>query len=170
MSNFIDRIQRRLEFRHWGGNEQFTSEQGLGRVSLIACILSSILTAHVLILIAIILDAIGVINVGIHDSMYFSVDRVLMAIQWTLFAIFLCIFHLAEFFVTAFCNPTVLTASSYVVNHSKQYTIAILVRIFEGLFSKLDQYSLALFTLFALKIGCDWRVFLTIHMVSINQQ
>lgn len=103
-------------------------------MSLIACILSSILTTHVIILLAIILDAMGVINFGIHDSIYFSVDRILMATQWTIFAISLCTFHLAEFFITAFCNPSVLNASSYVVNHSKQYTIAILVSKFYGNF------------------------------------
>lgn len=131
MLTFIDRIQYRLEFRHWDGNEQFTSEQGLGRVSSIACILSSILTAHVIVLLAIILDASAIINIGMHDGNFFSVDRVFMVSQWTIFATSLCIFHLAEFFVTALWNPTVLNASSYVVNHSKQYTIAILVAISE---------------------------------------
>lgn len=129
----IDKIQRALEFKikHWEGNEQFTSEHGLGRVSLIACILSSILTAHGIVLIGVILHAAQIINLDIHENVHFSGNRIQMATQWLLFVITLCIFHLGEFFVTALYNPSVLSASSYVVNHSKPYTIAILASITE---------------------------------------
>lgn len=50
-----------------------------------------------------------------------------MTIQWVCFVLFLCIFHLCEFFVTAIWNPSVLDASSFVINHSKAYTIAMLL-------------------------------------------
>ena len=38
-----------------------------------------------------------------------------------------------EFFVTALYNPSVVTATSFVVNHSRSYTIAMLVSM-ENLF------------------------------------
>lgn len=48
-----------------------------------------------------------------------SAARVSLLLQWVLFIIALCVFHLAEFFVTALFNPSVVNASSFVVNHSK---------------------------------------------------
>jgi hypothetical protein len=43
--------------------------------------------------------------------------------------IFLCTFHLGEFFTTAVFNPSVTTSDSFMVNHSKAYTTAALVRM-----------------------------------------
>lgn len=44
-----------------------------------------------------------------------------------MYTIAICIFHLAEFFVTAMYNPSVVKASSFIINHSKSYTIAMTV-------------------------------------------
>ena len=46
--------------------------------------------------------------------------------QWSLYMSLLCLFHFMEFFTTAVRQPSCLSYSSYVVNHSKQYTIAAL--------------------------------------------
>ncbi|KAL7510064.1 hypothetical protein ACHAXN_007002 [Cyclotella atomus] len=50
-----------------------------------------------------------------------------MAFQWTVYVVFLCIFHLGEFFTTAIFNPSMATADSFMVNHSKAYTTAALI-------------------------------------------
>lgn len=59
-------------------------------------------------------------------------DRLQMALQWTIYLIFLCAFHLGEFFTTALFNPSVATADSFMVNHSKAYTTAAMVRMFRA--------------------------------------
>lgn len=126
----INWIQYRLDFRHWGDSIQFTGEKGLGRVSLIACILSSILTVHVCLCSVILLDKVGFAKLAIFDTAsntFLSRDRMSILLQWIIYAIFLCMFHLLEFFVTALYNPSVVNASSFVVNHSKSYTIAMLI-------------------------------------------
>lgn len=67
---------------------------------------------------------------GISPSMFLSnisESRINLIIQWLLFVMVICLFHLSEFFVTAIYNPTVVDATSFVVNHSKAYTTAILV-------------------------------------------
>ena len=53
--------------------------------------------------------------------------RLNLLFQWVAFVLTLCVFHLAEFFITAMYNPKVVNASSFVVNHSKAYTTAMLV-------------------------------------------
>lgn len=130
MKAMINWIQYRLDFRHWGDSIQFTGEKGLGRVSLIACILSSILTVHVCLCSVILLDKMGFAKLAIFDTAsntFLSRDRMSILLQWIIYAIFLCMFHLLEFFVTALYNPSVVNASSFVVNHSKSYTIAMLI-------------------------------------------
>jgi len=130
MKAMINRIQYRLDFRHWGDNIQFTGEQGLGRVSLIACVLSSILTVHACLCCVILMDTMGFTNLAIFDNAsntFLSRDRVLILLQWMIYTMCLCIFHLLEFFVTALYNPSVVNASSFVVNHSKSYTVAMLI-------------------------------------------
>lgn len=71
------------------------------------------------------MDRSGLISVSFFSEI--SSQRMLLLIQWTLYVIAITSFHLSEFFVTAIFNPSVVTASSFVVNHSKTYTIAMLV-------------------------------------------
>lgn len=74
---------------------------------------------------------LGVVQHNLLDVYSFGSDISLqMAFQWTVYVIFLCIFHLGEFFTTAVFNPMVTTADSFMVNHSKAYTTAALVRIY----------------------------------------
>ena len=39
----------------------------------------------------------------------------------------MCTFHLMEFFVTAFFNPRVVASDSFLINHSKAYTVAAMI-------------------------------------------
>lgn len=50
-----------------------------------------------------------------------------LALQWTLYSIFLCLFHLGEFFSTCIYNPTVTSSDSFMINQSKAYTAAALI-------------------------------------------
>lgn len=99
-------------------------------MAFIACVLSSALTFNLIVLLVTSMDRIGITNIGIFKTefnTFCSQERVALIVQIILFATTLCIFHLLEFFVTALYNPTVVTATSFVVNHSRSYTIAMLV-------------------------------------------
>lgn len=90
------------------------------------------LTVNVMLGFVILMDKVGFSNLGIFDTesnAFLSHDRLLLLIQWIMYATFVCAFHLLEFFVTAFYNPSVVNASSFVVNHSRSYTVAMLVSI-----------------------------------------
>jgi protein-S-isoprenylcysteine O-methyltransferase len=69
------------------------------------------------------LNWVGFLPVGIDT---FSVDRLRMAWQWCTYGVCVCTFHLLEFGVTAISNPTVVSADSFLVNHSLTYTAAAL--------------------------------------------
>ena len=55
----------------------------------------------------------------------FQLESVLL-IQWCVYISFLSIFHLAEFFVTSFYNSSVVSAQSFLIDQSKEYTMALL--------------------------------------------
>ena len=63
----------------------------------------------------------------IHYFLPIQSDRLQLALQWTVYSIFLCIFHLGEFFSTCVFNPSVTTSDSFMINQSKAYTAAALV-------------------------------------------
>jgi protein-S-isoprenylcysteine O-methyltransferase len=52
-------------------------------------------------------------------------------LQWSVYVVFLCIFHFAEFFITAVKQPKVLSYKSYLINHSVSYTMANIAAWFE---------------------------------------
>ncbi len=103
----------------------FKKKQGLGRVALISAVLSSTLSIHLLCLVFLFAELSGMLPPTLLDNV--SEARIRLILQWILFVITLCAFHLGEFFVTAIFNPTVVDSSSFVVNHSKAYTTAMLV-------------------------------------------
>ena len=101
------------------------SSKGLGRIALISFSLGTILAIHAVLMILAMAEQMGLSSSSFLSNI--SETRILLFIQWILFVIVLCTFHLLEFFVTAIYNPTVVDASSFVVNHSKSYTTAMLV-------------------------------------------
>ena len=105
----------------------WTYHQGLGRIALIACVLSSMLTAHTLVLCLLGMERIGILQFDSSIHNILSSERSQIILQWIMYTIAICIFHLAEFFVTAMYNPSVVKASSFIINHSKSYTIAMTV-------------------------------------------
>ncbi|CAM9221092.1 unnamed protein product, partial [Sphacelaria rigidula] len=52
-------------------------------------------------------------------------------LQWSLYACSVSFFHSSEFFVTAVFKPDVVSYNSFVLNHSKEYTAALLASWFE---------------------------------------
>lgn len=123
---FLQKIQHELEFQSWSMHPQFNSNQGLGRVALVACVLGCALGIHALALLFIILHKTGFLLAD-DNIPWLSSSRSQLLIQWCAYVTFVCIFHLAEFFVTAYCNPTVVSADSFIVNHSHTYTAAAIL-------------------------------------------
>jgi len=97
--------------------------QGLGRVATLACILGILLGVHLMLAILIVLCQNRIINQTLMGP-----DRMQLFLQWCLYAVVLCTFHLLEFFVTALYNPSVTSSDSFLINHSIAYTAAALVR------------------------------------------
>ena len=101
--------------------------KGIGRVGLMASILSIILGMHIVLCLQLALIHLGWLP---SEILVDRTDKTLqMAMQWTAYVIFLCTFHLGEFFTTAIFNPSVASSDSFMVNHSKAYTTAALVSI-----------------------------------------
>ena len=97
--------------------------QSLGRVGILGCMLGIGWGIHV---------SCGIFLLWVSFSthnMEFFLDprRVAMACWWCFYITAMCTFHLLEFFVTAFSNPTVVDSDSFLVNHSKAYTVAAII-------------------------------------------
>ena len=99
--------------------------KGLGRVALLSYLLGAILTSHTMLLGLLCMHKYDTIQINILQQA--DPRNIMLLTQWNIYMITLCIFHLAEFFITALFNPTVVTANSFIINHSKAYTCAIMV-------------------------------------------
>lgn len=100
-----------------------SAPQGLGRVATLACILGCLWGIHATIAVLILFSQNGFIEL----TLLRSPDRIQLLLQWCLYVVTLCTFHLLEFFVTVIYNPYVTSADSFLVNHSTAYTAAALV-------------------------------------------
>ena len=111
--------------------------QGIGRVAILATILGMHLGANVILFLLIKLIQLGLIVTPppplestywttIQSLVQFSFsiesNTLQLALQWTVYSIFLCLFHLGEFFSTCIYNPSVTSSDSFMVNQSKAYT------------------------------------------------
>jgi len=100
--------------------------KGLGRVAIISLFLGSTLTGHFIVLILIFMERSHRIQVPfLHDTL--NQEQIHVLVKWLLYTICICIFHLGEFFITAIYNPSSISASSFLINHSTAYTAAYLV-------------------------------------------
>lgn len=125
MSVIIDSIQNILDFNDWKEYPQFVRKEGLGRVALLSYLLGAILTSHTMLLGLLCMHKYDTIQINILQQA--DPRNIMLLTQWNIYMITLCIFHLAEFFITALFNPTVVTANSFIINHSKAYTCAIMI-------------------------------------------
>jgi len=121
-------IQSELAFESWHEYPQFNSNQGLGRVALLAFLLGLALGIHFVMMIMLMLVRFYGNSISVFPGIDFlGTDRLQLLIQWCLYVVLVCSFHLLEFFTTAIYNPNVATADGFLVNHSPAYTAAALL-------------------------------------------
>ena len=114
LGNRLASVQSILAMERWNGYPQYESDKGLGRVALLAFILSLILGMNFVLCFQLVLINMGILPKDIFGD--WSDDRRQMAVQWTVYVIALCTFHLGEFFTTSIFNPTVTSADSFMVS------------------------------------------------------
>lgn len=96
---------------------------------MLSFVLATSITFHGMTILLFILDSMDLVSIHILNNLPNQQKKLLF--QWNLYVITLCIFHLAEFFITAMYNPSVVNADSFIVNHSKAYTTAMIVSVTE---------------------------------------
>jgi hypothetical protein len=121
----LSSVQSILAFDGWVSYPQFNNDKGYGRIALLACILGIVLGVHVIVGIQLVLLHMGMLpkhlifgsnNEGWASSSSNENElQIMILLQWVLYIIVLCIFHLAEFFTTAVYNPTATSADSFMV-------------------------------------------------------
>ncbi|KAF1316287.1 Isoprenylcysteine carboxyl methyltransferase, partial [Globisporangium splendens] len=112
---------------------QFTSDKGLGKVAVAAFGLGFAMALHVALLAYAYLvgplSASAAVeranaHTGVHpDALYYARWECLAL--WCLYVIALCFFHLSEFMVTASFRPSIVSYESFLLNHSREYHIAL---------------------------------------------
>mmetsp|Transcript_25788 Transcript_25788/g.60462 ORF Transcript_25788/g.60462 Transcript_25788/m.60462 type:complete len:322 (-) Transcript_25788:357-1322(-) len=120
ISRCMDRIQSALalDFLNECLVDVDGTQKSLGRVGILGCFLGATWGIHF---------SCGITLMWISSTgTEFFIDdrRVVMACTWCFYITAMCTFHLLEFFITAFFNPTVVASDSFLVNHSKAYTVA----------------------------------------------
>ena len=130
LSIWLGIIQSKLDFDDWRSSPQFATPRGLGRVALLACLLGILWGINGTFVVMLSLNhnfppAEGTIRS--IPAVLLSEERISMLWRWFFYGWAMCTFHLMEFFTTAVYNPTVTSANSYLVNHSKAYTAAFLI-------------------------------------------
>ncbi|CAM9933866.1 unnamed protein product [Ascophyllum nodosum] len=106
----LDAIQRRLNFEG-SVNPQFQRVDGLGRVGVAGFATGLVFGLH--------LSIIGC-SIAINGLV---LSRLL---QWSLYVCSVSFFHFSEFFMTALYRPDEVSYKSFVINHSREYTGALL--------------------------------------------
>ena len=112
----LSSVQSILAFERWKGYPQFDNDVGFGRIALLACVLGSILGVHFVLCLQLALVHLGLLPKRVFGD--WSDEALQMAMQWTVYVIALCAFHLAEFFTTAVFNPSATSADSFMVRYA----------------------------------------------------
>jgi protein-S-isoprenylcysteine O-methyltransferase len=115
---YIDTLQDKLEFAGWQ-SDSFNHKHGLGRIGLTGFLLGTTLGLHLCLLLMALLVDPSALPFGGKDNNH-------TLIQWSLYMVALSGFHFGEFLNTALFKADVVNYDSFVVNHSKSYTIAAL--------------------------------------------
>ncbi|TMW61910.1 hypothetical protein Poli38472_010973 [Pythium oligandrum] len=95
---------------------QFTSDTGLGRIAVAAFGLGFVMALHVALLIY------YAVAIGVDAT-----DRWHCVALWSVYMIALCFFHLSEFMLIASFRPSTVSYESFLLNHSKEYHLALVV-------------------------------------------
>ena len=126
VSEFLGKIQDKLDFDGWELYSTFATRRGLGRVALIAAILGISWGFHAALFIVLSLQRLGIFSMAFVEGW-----RLQMSSQYCIYMCSMSAFHLLEFFTTAVYNPTVTNSESFLVNHSKAYTAAFIISFTE---------------------------------------
>ena len=123
ISRWMDKIQSvlALDFLNNRLVDVDGTHKSLGRVAIQACFLGIVWGIHV---------SVGLFLTWIsftQREFILGPDRLAMAWNWCFYIASMCTFHLMEFFVTAFFNPRVVASDSFLINHSKAYTVAAMI-------------------------------------------
>ena len=124
MEQAVSNIQDVLS---WAGSKHlpaFVGPQGSGKIGTTAFLLGVCGGFHA----ALVVVCCGALMLTVSGSSGGSAlgRLVLLVLHWSLYVTLLCLFHFAEFFTTAVCQPSSLSYDSFVVNHSNHYTMAAL--------------------------------------------
>lgn len=109
----VDEVQAMLNFRNCS-NVQF-NKNGLGKIGTTGFVIGIVGGFH---LCGALFSTILMVSVS-DAPLFLSTIR-----NWCAYMALLCIFHFLEFFVTAVKQPEALCFDSYIVNHSRNYTMA----------------------------------------------
>jgi len=118
---FIDKIQSYLNYETIGKKNITFSQNGIGKIGTTGFLIGLIGGIHLGFLILGLIIYLFIINTNEWNNI------IITLLQWCTYITFLSFFHFLEFFATAYCQPTKVNYDSYVVNHSKDYTIAAIV-------------------------------------------
>jgi hypothetical protein len=128
---FLDKLQYTLEFAGCD-NTQFQGD-GIGKIGVAGFLLG--------------------IACGIHISLTFTclilklwipVSVILSPLLiWSVYASFLTLFHFLEFLMTALHQPSNLCYNSFIISHSKSYTLAA-CKFYSFSFSFLDSIYISI--------------------------
>ncbi|KAE8980180.1 hypothetical protein PF010_g23222 [Phytophthora fragariae] len=102
-------------------SEAFRSDRGLGKVALAAFGLGVFMTLHVSLLLYTELVAL---DASVGDATASARWRCVE--QWSLYGLALGFFHLMEFMLTAAYRPANVSYESFLLNHSREYHLAVL--------------------------------------------
>jgi protein-S-isoprenylcysteine O-methyltransferase len=104
------------------------SKTSLGRAGLLGSLLGVVWGIHVMGMLACASSCLWYCSKENENDDTFSwPSRLAMLWVWCFYMTALSTFHLLEFFVTCLYNPTEASSDSFLINHSKAYTAAILL-------------------------------------------
>uniref|UniRef100_A0AAV1TJ67 Protein-S-isoprenylcysteine O-methyltransferase n=1 Tax=Peronospora matthiolae TaxID=2874970 RepID=A0AAV1TJ67_9STRA len=107
-------------------SEAFCSDRGLGKVALAALALGVFMTSHVSLLLYADFVALPDPSIGPTAGLRWRCLE-----QWGFYALALGFFHLMEFLLTAAYRPTKVSYESFLLNHSREYHLALLLSCLE---------------------------------------
>ena len=139
----VDAIQNILDYRYCK-SYHFKNPKSLGRVAFTALCLGCTLMFHILLIVYVIIYTMSYDDIDVTANRNnFHEHKIMLSIvlQWSTYFLLLCSFHILEFFTTALNEDDELSNNSFVVNHSKEYTIAATFSWLEFWFTSYLQYN-----------------------------
>lgn len=97
---------------------QFTHELGIGRAAITGFALGLLTALHMGLLCWALMSG---------NAEQERTDSANALVLWSTYFIALCSYHMLEFITTARYNPGVVTNRSFLINHSNEYTYAVLI-------------------------------------------